>query len=110
MWLIVEILESESIKDLFYIILVVGNMINAVSHSMYLILCCHSNCLQGSRSGGAHGFTVNSLDNLKDTRANKPRMTFMHYIVSVSCKMFCVTIGPILACRSVKSSFRNCWT
>ena len=38
-----EILISESLKDLFYIILVVGNMINAVSNSMYLILCCHGN-------------------------------------------------------------------
>ena len=34
----VEILDSESLKDLFYIILVVGNMINAVSH--ICTLCC----------------------------------------------------------------------
>ena len=79
-----EILKSESLKDLFYVILVIGNMINAVSCAMYLIPCCYSYHIQGSRSGGAYGFTVTSLDNLRDTRANKPRMTFMHYIVSVS--------------------------
>ena len=36
---ITEILESESVKDLFYIILVLGNMINAVSYIL-CILCC----------------------------------------------------------------------
>ena len=29
-----EILKSESLKDLFYIILVIGNMINAVSYTL----------------------------------------------------------------------------
>ena len=33
---ITEILNSESLKDLFYIILVIGNMINAVSHKRVL--------------------------------------------------------------------------
>ena len=83
-WLITEILNSESLKDLFYIILVIGNMINAVSHNLNLIFCCYGKHVQGSRSGCAYGFTVNSLDNLKDARTNKPQMTFLHYIVSVS--------------------------
>ena len=83
-WFITEILSSGSLKDLFYIILVIGNMINAVSCNIYLILYCCGNRVQGSRSGCAYGFTINSLDNLKDTRANKPQMTFMHYVVSVS--------------------------
>ena len=83
-WFITEILSSGSLKDLFYIILVIGNMINAVSYNIHLMLYCCGDRVQGSRSGCAYGFTVNSLDNLKDTRANKPQMTFMHYVVSVS--------------------------
>ena len=109
MLLYTEILKSESLKDLFYIILVIGNMINAVSY-IYLVICCYSNDVQGSRSGGAYGFTVTSLDNLRDTRANKPRMTFMHYIVSVSFSYLCIGTEPTLACRFVKSSSRRCWT
>ena len=31
-----EILDSESLRDLFYIILVIGNMINAVSDNIYI--------------------------------------------------------------------------
>ncbi|XP_065896681.1 inverted formin-2-like isoform X2 [Dysidea avara] len=61
-----EIFSSESLKKVFHIILVTGNMINA-----------------GGHSGKAYGFTMTSLDNLGDTRANKPRMTFMHYIASI---------------------------
>lgn len=106
-WFIAEILESESLKDLFYIILVIGNMINAVSHPMYLILCCYSYSVQGSRSGGAYGFTVTSLDNLRNTRANKPRMTFTHYIVSVSLIIILCCIEPMTADRSVKSNFQS---
>ena len=60
---------------------------------MYLMLCCYSNDVQGSRSGGAYGFTVTSLDNLRDTRANKPRMTFMHYIASVSVTIICFRLN-----------------
>ena len=88
-----ETSKSESLKDLFYVILVIGNMINAVSRPMCLMLCCYSYHVQGSRSGGAYGFTVTSLDNLRDTRANKPRMTFMHYIVSVSSTIMCVQLN-----------------
>ena len=51
---------------------------------LYILCCDYGNYVQGSSSGNAHGFAVNSLDNLKDTRTNKPRMTFLHYVVSVS--------------------------
>ena len=38
---------------------------------------------QGGRAGDAYGFTVGSLRKLKDTRANRPRMSLLHYITQV---------------------------
>ena len=39
--------------------------------------------LQGGRAGDAYGFTISSLRKLKDTRANKPRMSLLHYISQI---------------------------
>lgn len=39
---------------------------------------------QGSYAGNAAGFKVNTLPKLLDTRANKPSMTFLHYVVQVA--------------------------
>jgi hypothetical protein len=39
---------------------------------------------QGSYAGNAAGFKLNTLPKLLDTRANKPRMTFLHYVVQVA--------------------------
>jgi hypothetical protein len=38
---------------------------------------------QGGRAGNAIGFTINSLTKLVDTKANKPRMNLMHFLVEV---------------------------
>jgi hypothetical protein len=40
--------------------------------------------LQGSYAGNAAGFKLNTLPKLLDTRANKPRMTFLHFVVQVA--------------------------
>lgn len=40
--------------------------------------------MQGGRAGDAYGFTIKSLSKLKDTKANKPRMSLLHYIAQVS--------------------------
>jgi len=37
----------------------------------------------GSHAGNAEAFKLNSLLKLTDTRANKPRMNLMHFIVQV---------------------------
>jgi hypothetical protein len=39
---------------------------------------------QGSYAGNAAGFRLNTLPKLLDTRANKPRMTFLHFVVQVA--------------------------
>jgi maltose-binding protein MalE len=39
---------------------------------------------QGSYAGDAAGFKLNTLPKLLDTRANKPRMTFLHFVVQVA--------------------------
>lgn len=40
----------------------------------------------GSHAGNAEAFKLNSLLKLTDTRANKPRMNLMHFIVQVYTK------------------------
>ncbi len=44
---------------------------------------CVCVCVQGGRAGDAYGFTIKSLSKLKDTKANKPRMSLLHYIAQV---------------------------
>ena len=39
--------------------------------------------LQGGGAGDAAGFRLNSLLNLAELRANKPRMTLLHYVALV---------------------------
>ena len=40
--------------------------------------------MQGSYAGNAAGFKLSTLPKLIDTRANKPRITFLHYAVEVA--------------------------
>ena len=61
-----EILASDTLDRLLYVVLMMGNHING-----------------GTYGGGAFGFTLDSLGKLKDTKANKPRMTALHYIVFI---------------------------
>lgn len=40
--------------------------------------------LQGSYAGNARGFKLSTLPKLIETKANKPRMTILHYAVDVA--------------------------
>ncbi|XP_041454485.1 inverted formin-2-like isoform X2 [Lytechinus variegatus] len=62
-----DILESEKLEEFLALILVTGNFINA-----------------GGYAGNAMAFKISSLLKLQDTRANKPRMTLMHYLVEMA--------------------------
>jgi len=61
-----DLRHSELLPELLNLILKVGNFLN-----------------YGSHAGNAQGFKISSLLKLTDTRANKPRMNLMHYIVEV---------------------------
>ncbi|XP_064401123.1 inverted formin-2-like isoform X3 [Halichondria panicea] len=61
-----ELLSCSTLSDLFYIVLVTGNIING-----------------GGRAGDAYGFTVSSLSRLKDTKSNTPRLSLLHYIAQL---------------------------
>ena len=84
-----ELLSCSTLSDLFYIVLVTGNIINGVSVALYTVyqlfkLCvCVCVCVQGGRAGDAYGFTVSSLSRLKDTKSNTPRLSLLHYIAQV---------------------------
>ncbi|GFR84521.1 inverted formin-2 [Elysia marginata] len=59
-----KLLNSSSLKGFLRYVLHAGNFINA-----------------GGYAGNALGFKVASLNKLMDTRANKPRVTLLHYLV-----------------------------
>ncbi|KAK3594658.1 hypothetical protein CHS0354_003581 [Potamilus streckersoni] len=59
------LLENEALKVFLRFILHTGNFINS-----------------GRFSGNAVGFRISSLTKLMDTRANKPRVTLLHYLVN----------------------------
>ncbi|XP_053399778.1 inverted formin-2-like isoform X2 [Mercenaria mercenaria] len=59
------LMENESLKVFLRFVLHTGNFINA-----------------GKYSGNAVGFRISSLTKLIDTRANKPRITLLHYLVN----------------------------
>ncbi|XP_019851227.1 PREDICTED: inverted formin-2-like [Amphimedon queenslandica] len=61
-----ELLECSALRDICYVALITGNIING-----------------GGRAGDAYGFKMSSLRKLKDTRANVPRMSLLHYIAQV---------------------------
>ena len=48
------------------------------------MLVCALSRIQGGRAGNAIGFKINSLTKLVDTKANKPRMNLMHFLVEVA--------------------------
>ena len=61
-----EVLDSNLLDKLLYVVLMTGNHING-----------------GTYGGGAYGFTVESLAKLRDTKGNNPRMTVLHYVVEL---------------------------
>lgn len=46
-----------------------------------ILICPLTVHYQGGYAGNAMGFRINSLNKLMDTRANKPRVTLLHYLV-----------------------------
>ncbi|XP_037086329.1 inverted formin-2-like [Pollicipes pollicipes] len=62
-----QILTSDSLKQFLILVLQVGNFLNS-----------------GSYAGNAMGFRLSTLPKLIETRANKPRVTLLHYIVEVA--------------------------
>ncbi|XP_033743499.1 LOW QUALITY PROTEIN: inverted formin-2-like [Pecten maximus] len=64
-----HVLDNESFKVFLRFILHTGNFLNA-----------------GGYAGNAVGFKISSLNKLMDTRANKPRVTLLHYLVGEALK------------------------
>lgn len=60
-------------------------------------------CMQGGRAGDAYGFTTKSLSKLKDTKANKPRMSLLHYIAQV------LGIAGVLGFIHARHSYLGSW-
>ncbi|XP_064607784.1 inverted formin-2-like isoform X2 [Liolophura sinensis] len=60
-----QLMESASLKEFLRFVLHTGNFLNA-----------------GGYAGNAVGFKISSLNKLMDTRANKPRVTLLHFLVS----------------------------
>ncbi|XP_077984696.1 inverted formin-2-like [Glandiceps talaboti] len=58
--------ESTSLEEFLKLVLITGNYMNA-----------------GGYAGNAVGFKLSSLMKLSDTRANKPRINLLHYLVEV---------------------------
>ncbi|XP_065896686.1 inverted formin-2-like isoform X2 [Dysidea avara] len=84
-----EVLSSELLKRILYIVLVTGNMINS-----------------GGHFGNAYGFTTDSLDNFGDTRTNKSSVTFMNYIASIFQKQDPDLLGVIKELPHLKEASR----
>ncbi|XP_022091618.1 inverted formin-2-like isoform X2 [Acanthaster planci] len=62
-----DILDSKTLEEFLTLILLTGNFMNS-----------------GGFAGNAMAFKVSSLMKLIDTKANKPRMNLMHYIVEMA--------------------------
>ncbi|KAJ7995735.1 hypothetical protein DPEC_G00247680 [Dallia pectoralis] len=65
-----ELLESDDLHTVIHLVLKTGNYMNA-----------------GGYAGGAIGFRMASLLKLVDTRANKPGMNLMHFVVMEAQKV-----------------------
>ncbi|XP_069129886.1 uncharacterized protein [Argopecten irradians] len=59
-----EIKAHDDLQELFYLVLIAGNYLNG-----------------GNYAGDAAGFKLSSLVKLTETRANKPRMNLLHFVI-----------------------------
>lgn len=57
-------MESETLLEIFHIILTIGNYLN-----------------YGNFVGNATGISISSLNKISDTKANKPNMHLLHFLV-----------------------------
>ena len=100
-----EILDCETLTEIFLVMLTAGNIINGVCSPSHLSLSLslslslththrhththtHTHVLtctfkQGSYAGGAYGFKVDSLSRLKETKSKNAAMSFLHYVSEV---------------------------
>ncbi|XP_060869000.1 inverted formin-2-like isoform X2 [Metopolophium dirhodum] len=62
-----DLITNQPFKQFLSLVLFIGNYLNA-----------------GSYAGNASGFTLDTLPKLLDTRANKPRVTFLHFVVEMA--------------------------
>ncbi|OWF45788.1 FH2 domain-containing protein 1 [Mizuhopecten yessoensis] len=59
-----QIKAHDDLQELFYLVLIAGNYLNG-----------------GNYAGDAAGFKLSSLIKLTETRANKPRMNLLHFVI-----------------------------
>ena len=93
-----DVLQSEILPEVLQLILIIGNFLNCVSIQLLFLVILYTilhtisyrntnaflSLTQGGYAGNAVAFKINSLLKIVDTRANKPRMTLMHFLVHVS--------------------------
>lgn len=93
-----DVLQSEILPEVLQLILIIGNFLNCVSIQLLLLVILYTilhtisyrktnaslSLTQGGYAGNAVAFKINSLLKIVDTRANKPRMNLMHFLVHVS--------------------------
>ena len=98
MCLLLELLESDNLHSVIRLVLKTGNYMNAVSVNYgtvetRILFCVRASLIvfissQGGYAGSAVGFRMASLLKLADTKANKPGMNLMHYVVMASRFLF----------------------
>ena len=93
-----DVLQSEILPEVLQLILIIGNFLNCVSIQLLFLVILYTilhtisyrntnaflSLTQGGYAGNAVAFKINSLLKIVDTRANKPRMNLMHFLVHVS--------------------------
>merc|ERR1712045_888323 len=58
-----ELMSSQKLQDLFYMVLMAGNFLNS-----------------GGYAGNAAGMKISSLHKLSDIRSNRPGLNLLHYV------------------------------
>ncbi|CAK8686591.1 unnamed protein product [Clavelina lepadiformis] len=87
-----ELLTSTKLQEFFSLMLKAGNYLN-----------------YGSYAGNAYGFQISTLTKLGDTKANKPRMTLMHFVVLEAETKYPALLGlskeleSVVKCKSISA-------
>lgn len=84
-----NLLANKSLQDFLAVVLQLGNCLNSNSYA-----------------GNAVGFKLSALQQLTDLRANKPRMTLLHYIVDIALKENPALLDFTVELSSVKEASR----
>ena len=83
-----RLIENKSLLDFMAVVLQLGNFLNSVIFIYFPKKTSRFRNeiffrLQRSYAGNAKGFKLSALQQLTDLRANKPRITLLHYIVEM---------------------------